>query len=207
MAPPRAASAAVAVTAALRVLGRAEVQRAAIVMRELIETVREELWQVSTTSIDSWGLGISPVLRSVYLAALGPSLRPSDQLRHRTTASLPTLPTAGPAQINRRARKVPSLLWPSWAVRLCPPDGAYHRTLAPVLSSAVLLAGGRMDLDEVATRLGSVTVSRILQLLVDHPRWDAIAAAVTRLAAYTDQPVRVAATEPVRRCHRPPDAK
>jgi TniQ len=190
MAPPRAASAAVAVTAALRVLGRADVQRAAIVMRELIETVREELWQVSTTSIDRWGRGISPVLRGVYLAALGPSLRPSDQLRHRTTASLPTLPTAGPAQINRRARKVPSLLWPSWAVRLGPPDGAYHRTLAPVLSSAVLLAGSRMDLDETATRLGSVTdgptISRILQLLVDHPRWDAIAAAVTRLAAYLD---------------------
>lgn len=126
----------------------------------------------------------------MYLAALGPSLRPSDQLRHRTTAGLPALPTGGPAQTNRRARKVPASLWPSWVVRLGPPDGAYHRTLAPVLSSAVLLAGSRMELDEVATRLGSITdgrtISRLLQLLSGHPRWEAIAAAVTRLADYLD---------------------
>jgi DNA-binding transcriptional LysR family regulator len=62
--------------------------------------------------------------------------------------------------------------------------------VAPVLSSAVLLAGNRMELDEVATRVGSVTdgrtISRLLQLLAGHPRWEAISAAVTRLAAYLD---------------------
>ena len=190
MAPARAASAAVAVTGAFRVLGRPDVQRAGIAMRGLVESISEQLWQVSATSIDSWGRGISPVLRSVYLAALGPSLRPSDQLLHRTASSLPTLPTAGRAQINQRARKVPALLWPACAVRLGPPDGAYRRTLAPVLSSAVLLAGSRMSLGEVATRLGSVTdgrtISRILQLLAGHPRWKAIATAVICLADYLD---------------------
>jgi len=62
--------------------------------------------------------------------------------------------------------------------------------LAPVLSSAVLLVGNKTELDEAATGLGSVTdgrtISRLLQLLVDDPRWEAIAAAVTRLAAYLD---------------------
>ena len=190
MSPARAVSTALAVTAAFRILSQPETQQAGIVMRELVEAIREEVWQVSTTSIDSWGSGISPVLRGVYLAALGPSLRPSDQLRHRTTSSLPALPTAGRAQITRRARKMPATLWPAWAVRLSPPDGAYPRILAPVLSSAVLLAGNPMELDEVATRLGSVTdgrtISRLLQLLADDPHWDAIAAAVTRLAAYLD---------------------
>jgi AraC-like DNA-binding protein len=190
MSPARAASAALAVTAALRVLGQPDVQQAGIMMRELIEAIREEFWQVSTTSIDSWGRGISPVLRGVYLAALGPTLRPSDQLQHRTTSSMPALPATGRAQINRRARKVPSSLWPYWAVRLSPPGGAYLRTLAPVLSSAVLLVGNPMDLVEVATRLGSVTddraISRVLQILVDHPRWEAIATALTRLADYLD---------------------
>jgi DNA-binding transcriptional LysR family regulator len=190
MAPARAVSTAVAVTAVFRVLGQPEIQRARNVMRELVDAIREEVWQVSTMSIDSWGRGISPVLRGVYLAALGPSLRPSDQLRHRTNSSPPALPTTGRAQINRRARKIPATLWPSWAVRLSPPDGAYPRTLAPVLSSAVLLVGNPMELDEVATRLGSVTdgrtISRLLQLLVDDPRWEAIAAALTRLAAYLD---------------------
>lgn len=191
MSPARAASTALAATAAFRILSQPDVQQAGIDMRALIEAIREEFWQVSTTSIDSWGRGISPVLRGAYLAALGPSLRPTDQLRHRTTSSLPTLPTARPAQINRRARTIPAALWPSWAVRLSPPDGAYHRTMAPVLSSAVLLAGNPMDLDEVATMLGSATdgrtISRILQLLAADQHWDAIAAAVTRLAAYLDE--------------------
>jgi len=190
MSPTRAASTALAVTATFRVLRQSDIQQAGNVMRELVEAIREEFWQVSTTSIDSWGRGISPVLRGAYLAALGPSLRPSDQLRHRTISGLPALPTVGRVQVNRRARKIPAALWPAWAVRLSPPDGAYPRILAPVLSSAVLLVGTQMELDEVATRLGSVTdgraVSRVLQLLVDDSRWDAIATAVTRLTTYLD---------------------
>lgn len=191
MSPARAANAALAVTAAFRILGQPDIQQAGIVMHELAEGIREEFWQVSTTSIDSWGRGTSPVLRGAYLAALGPSLRPSDQLRHRTTSSLPALPTAGRSQVNRRAPKVPAALWPAWAVRLSPPDGAYPRILAPVLSSAVLLVGNPVELDEAATRLGSVTdgrtISRLLQFLADDPHWNAIAAAVTRLAAYLDE--------------------
>jgi DNA-binding MarR family transcriptional regulator len=53
-----------------------------------------------------------------------------------------------------------------------------------------LLVDNRMELDEAATRLGSVTdgrsVSRLLQLLAEDPHWEGIAAAVTRLAAYLD---------------------
>ena len=190
MSPARAASTAMAVTAAFRILSQPDIQQAGVVMRELVEAIREEVWQVSTTSIDGWGRGISPVLRGVYLAALGQSLRPSDQLRHRTTSSLPALPTAGQTQIKRRARKIPATLWRSWAIRLSPLEGAYPRILAPVLSSAVLLADTRMDLDDVASRLGSVTdgrtISRLLQLLADDSRWEAIVSAVTRLADYLD---------------------
>ena len=62
--------------------------------------------------------------------------------------------------------------------------------MAPVLSSAVLLVGNRMELDEAATRLGSVTdgrsISRLLQLLAEDPHWEGIAAAVARLATYLD---------------------
>jgi len=46
-------------------------------MRELIEAIREEVWQVSPTSIGSWGRGISPVLRGVYLAAVDYEFFPS----------------------------------------------------------------------------------------------------------------------------------
>lgn len=141
MAPARAASVAVAVTAAFRVLGQPEIQRARIVMRELVEAIREELWQVSTTSIGSWGRGISPVLRGVYLAALAPSLRPSDRLRHRTTSSLPTLPAAERAQTNRRRaryRHPSGPLGPSGSARPTVPIPApWHRPCpAPCCSSA-----------------------------------------------------------------------
>jgi hypothetical protein len=94
------------------------------------------------------------------------------------------------AQASLRARKMPATLWPSWAVRLSPPDGAYHRTLGPALSGAVLLVGNRVELDEAATMLGGVTagwgISRGLQVLVADPQWDDIATAVTRLADYLD---------------------
>lgn len=190
MAPPRAASTAAGVTAAFRILGEPAVQQAGAVMRELMETIREKLWQPGTAGIDQWGHGITPVLRAVYLAAAGPSMRPSDQLRCRITASLPAPPKAGKAQISQRARKLPAVLWPSWAVRISPPGGAYYRTLVPSLTSAVLLVGNRAELDEAAAMLGSVTtatgVSRLLRLLSADPRWEAIATAMTRLAAYLD---------------------
>jgi hypothetical protein len=190
MAPARAESTAAAVTAAFRLLGQPDVPAAGNFMRELIDAIRHEVWQVSTTSITSWGRGVSPVLTGVYLAALGPSLRPSDQLRHRTTSSLPVYPTTEHASITRRARTIPATLWAPWTLRLSPPDGTQHRIMAPVLSSAVLLAGHAMELDEAAASLGSVTdrrtISRLLQLLADDPRWEAIAVAIMRLAGHLD---------------------
>ncbi|MGK4582083.1 TniQ family protein [Kitasatospora sp. HPMI-4] len=92
MAPPRAASAAVAVIIALRVFEHRDLHQAGEVMRGLLEAMREELWQISPTSIDSWGRGLSSVLNAVHLAALAPSVRPSDQLRFRTVTTMPSRP-------------------------------------------------------------------------------------------------------------------
>lgn len=113
MAPERAVTTAVAVTAACRVLGEPTVQRAGTVMRELVEAVRAERTDVAPGSISRWGGGTSPVLGAVYLAALGPSLQPAEQLRCRTADSMPVLPSAGKSQASRRARKMPAALWPS----------------------------------------------------------------------------------------------
>lgn len=190
MAPARAASTAVSVISAIRILGQPGVQTAGTLMRGLTEAIREEFWQVSATSIRSWGRGISPVLEGAYLAALSASLRPSDQLRHRTTSSLPAFPAGGRTLASRRARKLPASIWPSWAVRLSPPGGAYPRILAPVLSGLALLPAHRIELDEAADMLGAatdgVTISRILQFLADDPHWESIATALTRLADYLD---------------------
>jgi hypothetical protein len=190
MAPPRAVSTAGAVTIALRVLEHREVHEAGAVMRGLLETMREELGQISATSIDSWGRGLSPVLNAVHLAALAPSLRPSDQLRFRTVTAMPSRPNLTDTELTRRTRKIPAMFWPSWAVRLAPSDGVYHRVLAPVLASALLVIGSKTNLDAAAQRLGAATegteISRILQLLDDQPHWPATMTALIRLAGYLD---------------------
>ncbi|WP_254407189.1 TniQ family protein [Streptomyces sp. GMY02] len=190
MAPPRAVSTAVAVTIALHVLDQRDVPRAGETMRVLLEAMREELWQISATSIDSWGQGLTPVLQGVHLAALAPTLRPSEQLRYRTVTPLPSRPRTTGRATARRARKIPSTFWPSWAVPLTPPDGIYPRVLAPVLASSLLIIGSNITLDDAAYRLGAVIdgteISRVFQVLDDHPCWLTMTTALVRLAEYLD---------------------
>ncbi len=190
MAPPRAVSTAIAVTAALRVLEQPDVHQAGALLRDLLEAMREDLWQISTTSIDSWGRGLSPTLNAVHLAALAPSLRPSEQLRHRTATATPSRPHLTETQVTKRARKVPSTFWPSWTVRLTPAKGVYPRVLAPVLASTLLVISSKTTLDDAARHLGAITegidISRVLQLLHDHPNWPDITTALTRLADHLD---------------------
>lgn len=190
MAPPRAADAAVAVTMALGILEQPGIHPAGEAMRGLLEVVREELTQISVTSIDDWGQGISPVLQSVHLAALAPSLRPSEHIRYRTTTEAPRRPTRTTRDIEQRARKIPTMFWPSWMVRLTPPAGIHARALAPVLAALLLIPDSRTSLDEAAGLVGDVTngieISRLLQELDDLPQWPDIVTALDRLADHLD---------------------
>ncbi|MEU6404169.1 LysR family transcriptional regulator [Streptomyces sp. NPDC046985] len=190
MAPPQAVDTAVAITCALNILQRPGIHPAGEALRGLLEAVRDELAQISATSIDDWGRGISPVLQSVHLAALAPSLRPSEYLRYRTTTRSPRRPTMTTQAIEQRSRKVPTLFWPAWAICLAPPDGIYARTLAPVLAALLLAPDGRLSLDQAAVLAGGVTdgieISRLLQELDDLPQWPHIVTALTRLTDHLD---------------------
>ncbi|MCX5377175.1 TniQ family protein [Streptomyces sp. NBC_00091] len=189
MAPPRAVSTAVAVIIALQVLEQNDFHRAGEAMRVLLEAMREELWQISASSIDSWGQGLTPVLQGVNLAALAPTLRPSEQLRYRTVTHMPIRPRTG-REATQRARKIPSMFWPSWAVRLTPSEGIYPRVLAPVLAASLLIIGSKITLESAAEHLGVVTdgieISRVLQLLDDQPHWSAVVTALVQLADHLD---------------------
>ncbi|MEU9452889.1 TniQ family protein [Streptomyces sp. NPDC048277] len=190
MAPPRAVDAAVAVTMALGILEQPGIHPAGEALRSLLEAVREELTQISATSIDDWGQGISPVLQSVHLAALAPSLRPSERLRYRTTAENPRRPARTTRDIEQRARKIPTMFWPSWTVRLTPPAGIHARALAPVLAALLLIPDSRTSLVQAAGLVGDVTdgikISRLLQELDDLPQWPDIVTALDRLADHLD---------------------
>ncbi|MCZ9346986.1 TniQ family protein, partial [Streptomyces sp. TRM76130] len=190
MAPPRAADTAVAVTMALGILEQPGIHPAGEVLRGLLEAVREELTQISATSIDSWGRGISPVLQSVHLAALAPSLRPSECVRYRIKTETPRRPTRTTRDIEQRARKIPTMSWPPWTIRLAPPEGIHARALAPVLAALLLIPDSRTSLDQAAGLIGDAIdgteVSRLLQELDGLPQWPDIATALDRLADYLD---------------------
>ncbi|MBT2226333.1 TniQ family protein [Nonomuraea sp. NEAU-A123] len=190
MAPPTAVMTAVAVITAMQVLGEEHLDTAAHALRTVIGKTRDGSEKTTTTTIRSWGRGTGTVLQTVQLAALGPLLRPSDQLRFQTVA-LPSSPSATARQIGRRSRKLPATLWPSWAVRLSPSSGAYQRILAPVLAAAALLVGTKLELDEAASMLGSISVgnslSRVLQMLHDRQCWEPVAAALVHLVHYLDE--------------------
>jgi DNA-binding transcriptional LysR family regulator len=190
MAPPRAASTAVAATIALQILEQPDAHQAGKPMRDLIDAMRDQLSQVSTTSIDGWGRGLSPVLNAVHLAALAPSLRPSEQLRYRTPTAMPRRPTKTAQDITRRARNIPSMFWPFWTVRLAPAGGTYPRILAPVLAACLLIIDGRANFEDVAQQLGQVTdasdISRVLQRLGEKKQWPAIIVALTRITDHLD---------------------
>jgi hypothetical protein len=185
-APARAATAAVGVVAALKALDRPDVASAGDTLRWLVTSSRERGSAVHATNM-GWGNGASPVLTAVQLAALGPTLNPSGQLRYRIGSALPTHPAPGTAHTTVMIRRLPSMLWPAWSLRLSIPN-CHQRQLRPALSIALLLVNSRLNLDEAAHLIGDPitgpAVSRVLQLLEKHDHWAGIRAALIRMADY-----------------------
>lgn len=191
MAPPTAATAAVGLTTACDVLLTADVRAAAAALGWLITTPRPKGRVPSPSTVDDWGGCTSPVLRGIQLAALGPRLRPADQLRYRTALPAPGEPSITTATAaRRRAAAIPTLFWLSWTVRLCPAAGALITTVRPALSGALLLVGTRLNLTGAAEALGSATscqpISKTVRLLHATGQWQDAAAALTRLAGHLD---------------------
>lgn len=191
MAPPRAVTAATAVTAALHVLHQPDIHRAGVALRPLLEAARGDDPQGSAGLISSWGRQGSPILAAIHLAGLAPSSRPGDHLRHRMLTEVPRFSSMTNAGIALRSRKIPSTFWGSWAVRLAPPDGSITlRVLAPALAACLLIVGSRIEFEAATHRLGDVLdsydLSRVLQRLDDDPCWPGIVTALVRLVDHLD---------------------
>jgi hypothetical protein len=190
MSPARAVSTAVAVTLTLSVLAHRDIHRSGSAMRELLLAMHPDLHQVTATSIDSWGRGLSPVLKAVHLAALAPSFKPLEQLRFRTITALPSRPSTASRAGGQRARKIPSMFWPSWAVRFSSSPEGFHDVLPMALSTSLLVINSWLRLDAATELLGShadgPAVGRILHKLGLDPHWPDIQTALIRLADYLD---------------------
>lgn len=126
------------------------------------------------------------MLSGIQLAALGPLLKPSDQLRYRIGSVLPGYPTASAAPPFPPAR-LPTMLWPAWSLRLAIPH-CHQWQLRPALSAVLLLVNSRFTLDEATRLIGSPLegqdISRVLRLLEKHDQWHNIRAALIGMAAY-----------------------
>jgi hypothetical protein len=189
MAPPTAETTAIGTVAAMQVLGQPSIAKAGARMAELIETLHSAGVQPSTRGPGEWGrYSSSPVLRAVYLSAIGPALRPGFQLRFRTVHAMPCDPAAdGPA----RATRVPSMLWPSWTLRLSPQAGMHHQTLQAALAAALLMVGSNLEQDQAAKLLGldisGRSISPVFQALQVLPKWRSVQIGLGRLADYLDR--------------------
>lgn len=186
-APAQAATAAVGVVAALNALDRNDIDVAGEALRWMVTTSRQRGLQVTATNI-GWAKNTSAVLTGVQLAALGPLLKPSDQLRYRIGSAVPSYPSkTNSASASGTHHHVPTMLWPEWSLRLSIPN-CHPSQLRPALSAALLLVNSRHTLDDasqlVRSPIDGHALSRILQLLEKHDRWHSIRAALIRIADY-----------------------
>ncbi|MET9989908.1 TniQ family protein [Streptomyces mutabilis] len=180
---------AIGIATALQVLGQSDVHAAGRELRHLVTAADPSETLKRLTGFHRMH-GITPLLSAVQLTAQEPMLRPSDQLRYRLPAFLPSRPSPRGGLADQRVHKIPSCFWPGWSVLLSPPQGAYSRTLRPCLSASLALVGTRDDLRVITRRLGSVTTrqmtSKVLQFLHAQGHWAVVSAALVRLADYLD---------------------
>jgi hypothetical protein len=196
-APPMAAAAALGLSYAVQVMTSEDARIAAERLRWLTTAAGPGRLPTYASGLDDWGRSTSDVLRRAQLAALGPSLRPGDQLRYRTHALAPAvrLETTG-ALARARRHAIPSTFWPAWTARLLPRQERYPSLRGPALAASLLLAGTRLTHAEAAGLLGGVithwTVTTTLQRLHATPQWNDICTALTALAGHLDtQPAAI----------------
>lgn len=178
---------AVALVAALAILEQPDIHRAGHASRWLIDASRRNGVKVIAMTSARWGGKPSPIAQAIQLAALGPDMKPTDQLRYRIAAERPRLPRATDRDIDRLVSAVPSMLWPSLSMPLAVAN-CFQIFQRPAMSVAMLLVGSRLSANAAAARLGSLVtyadVSRIISLLERADHWQATSTALIRVADY-----------------------
>ncbi|MEU6019649.1 hypothetical protein ABZ826_38575 [Streptomyces sp. NPDC047515] len=188
-APAYAETTAAGAVAAWSILGQADCRRAAPRMKDLLDAIVERGYWASPTVTRNWGRSNSPVLEAVHLKTVAPTLWPNSALRYRTALPAPSLPTTTPSQLTARARKIPSLIWPLWAVRLNPVPQV-RENLAAALSSSLMLVNSRLELPDAVKKVGNLinqpNLTHVLQALRDDAHYEDIQLALIQLATYLD---------------------
>jgi len=134
---------------------------------------------------------LSGPARSRFLRALDPDLGPAERLRYRTGTPAASIPAGDPALLAARARTIPQLLWPQWAIRLTPAAGLLPGPLRSTLAACLLLPGHPARATSKAiTALhayrSTLAINAALRTLAEDGH-DTVLTALTRLAGYLDE--------------------
>lgn len=133
----------------------------------------------------------SPPMQAAILAAIGPRMRPGDQLRYRTATGAPNRPDFGVSA--GRSAAVPALFWRGWALRLNP--GRFNPLpFREALSILFLLAGSADDFRAAYRAVGRVpptsmtnATSWLTNALARTGHLDTVIATIARLSAAIDE--------------------
>ena len=133
---------------------------------------------------------LSQPARSRFLRALDPDLSPADRIRYRTGTPQAAIPDDPPGLLAARARAIPQLLWPDWAIRLMPARGFAPGPFRSAIAACLLLPGrpGRpasTAITALHAHRSALAVGAVLRALAGGGH-DTVLTAISCLAGYLD---------------------
>ena len=133
---------------------------------------------------------LSQPARSRFLRALDPDLGPADRIRYRTGTPQAAIPDDPPGLLAARARAIPQLLWPDWAIRLMPARGFAPGPFRSAIAACLLLPGhpGRATSTAITALhayRSALAVGAVLRALAGGGH-DTVLTAISCLAGYLD---------------------
>lgn len=178
---------AIGVSAAMAVVGQADIESAAEVLSSIWPRGRKGSLSSRINTVGRRGADSSPALRGACLTALEPQLGVPDQLRCRLGGALPRRPARDMAMASQMAMRIPTMVWPQWSLRLAEPR-SFQRFVRPALSVGLILVGNDIKvqdaIDLLDCPLSSQSVITALRHLSDAWNWPDIRQALHRLADY-----------------------
>jgi DNA-binding transcriptional ArsR family regulator len=130
---------------------------------------------------------LSATARGRFLRALDPDLGPADRIRYRTGTPAARIPDDPPGLLAARARAIPQLLWPEWAIRLMPVRGFAAGPFRSTIAACLLLPGRAAGTAITALHgyRSALAVGAVLRALADGGH-DTVLTAISCLAGYLD---------------------
>ena len=133
---------------------------------------------------------LSHPARGRFLRALDPRLGPADRIRYRTGTPQAAIPDDPPGLLAARARAIPQLLWPEWAIRLMPARGFAPGPFRSTIAACLLLPGQpgratRTAITALHAYRSALATGAVLRALADGGH-DTVLNAISCLAGYLD---------------------